>query len=273
MSNGNLKQATTFVDSLDLTGIRRPMIQQDAAAEAGAVFDAAKNQAQVVGSGVFSFAKGVDEEVRKAISDSALLAQLVADKTASSDADPLAWFQAYMEVLKNVGWVVQDASFEDYSAQGTAVDVHEKVIEVMTLALGPAPAAAAILLATMNALRGMNPQSPWIRLFSRESQHAKIARFQIGLVETNADSDVFVSLLACLILADDTETQVLFLKWRQAHATFKARGNKISIDRESMAALHPRIRAKTLDFQNAFLSSIQDLDLQQSSTEAGVVAK
>jgi hypothetical protein len=263
----DLQRAVSYVDSVDLTGIPRPIIEQDASVEASGVFDKAKDQAQVIGSGVFSFAKGVDEDVRAAISDSALLAQLVADKRASSTTDPLPWFAAYADVLKNLGWVLQDSNFQDYTAKGTAVDIHDKVIEVLAAALGPAPAAAAIILATMNALKGMDPKSSWIRIFSREAQHAKIARFQIGLVETGATNDVFVSMLACLITANDTITQVLFFKWRQSNAKFEANANKVSINRNALAALHPQILAKTRDFQNAFLSSIQDLQPAAAGSE------
>ena len=134
----------------------------------------------MVGSGVFSFAQGVTTEVRQAISDSALLAQLVANKKTSAEAQPLDWFKSYSEVLENIGWTLQEKSWVDYSGSGTAVEVHEKIIEVMTAALAPSAAALAIITATMNALKSMNADSPWITLFSRESQKAKIARFQIG---------------------------------------------------------------------------------------------
>jgi hypothetical protein len=45
----------------------------------------------------------------------------------------------------------------------------------------------------------MNPKSSWITIFSREAQKARLARFQIGLVEKVETSDVFVSLVACLV--------------------------------------------------------------------------
>jgi len=266
MVTENLQKAMDFIDSVDLAGIPRMIVEQDASVEAGEVFDKAKDQAAVVGSGVLGFAKGVDEDVRAAMSDAALLAQLLADKKASSATDPVAWFTVYTAALKSMGWLVQDATFQDYSADGTAVDVHQKVIEVLAAALGPAPAAAAIILATMNALKGMNPESSWIRIFSREAQHAKIARFQVGSMETPDGGSVLVSMLACLILANDTITQVLFFKWRQSHAAFQASGNKMSINRNALITMHPKILAKTQDFQNSFFSSIQDLDL---TPEAG----
>lgn len=254
-----LEEQRQYIASLDLSGIRRPIVEQDAETEAGEIFAKAKDQAQVVGSGVFSFATGVDEEVREAISDSALLAQLVADRRANSERDPLTWFKVYSEVLKNAGWVVQEKMFDDYTTSGSAADVHDKIIEVMTAALGPAPATLLILAATVKALKGMDPKSSWMRIFSREAQKANVGRFQIGLVETDRNGEVFVSMLACLMEAQQTVTRILFFKWRDAHAMFRARANKITINRRSLKDLHQQIVDKTRAYQDSFFSSIQDI--------------
>ncbi len=255
----DLERQREYIDSLELPARPRHIVLQDADSDAGEVFEKAREQARVVGSGVFSFAKGVDEEVRTAISDSALLAQLVANKRADSETDPLGWFKIYAGVLENVGWALQDKTWDDYTSAGNSAEVHEKIIEVMTAALGPSPATLLILAATVKALKSMDPKSSWLRIFSRESQKARIARFQVGLVETGEHDDVFVSLLACLVQADQTITQVLLFKYREAHATFKARASKVSINHRSLLELHPKIVEKTRDFQNSFLSSIEDL--------------
>jgi len=253
------EQAREFVKSIDLTGVPRGIISQDAATEAGEIFDKAKTQAQVVGSGLFSFAQGVDANVREAISDSALLAQLVANKRASSETAPLEWFKEYTTVLQNVGWTLQESGWTDHTAQGNAVEVHEKIMELMAVALGPAPAALAIIAATVNALKGMKPDSSWLTIFSRESQKAKIARFQVGLVEKEEAGDVFVSLVACLIEAQNAITQVLFFKYKNAKASFRANTGKISINRPSLIDLGPGIRSKVRAYQTDYLSTIVDL--------------
>ncbi|HSY47472.1 MAG TPA: hypothetical protein VLC46_01550 [Thermoanaerobaculia bacterium] len=123
----DLPRARAYVASLDLSGTPRGIVSMDAAADTGVVFDEAKAQAQVVGSGVFAFAQGVANDVREAISDSALLAQLVANKRTSAERDPLQWFAAYSEVLQNVGWTLQAAEWTDYTSEGTAAEVHEKI--------------------------------------------------------------------------------------------------------------------------------------------------
>jgi hypothetical protein len=249
-------RATAFVSSIDLSDTPRGILRQDAASDAVDVFDKAKSQAQIVGSGVFSFAEGVTAEVREAISDSALLAQLVANKQVSQGDEPLKWFAAYSNVLQNVGWTLQEGGWTDYTAKGTAFEVNEKILEVMTVALGPAPAALAIVSATINALRGLNASSPWITIFSRESQKARIARFQIGLVEREENNEVFVSLLTCLIEAHNDITQVLFFKFKDAGASFKANSGKVSINRTALADLGLSIRNKIRAYQADYLSTI-----------------
>ncbi|MGE0705408.1 MAG: hypothetical protein AB7P22_15885 [Vicinamibacterales bacterium] len=257
MSNNNA--ARDYVKSLDLSGTPRGILAQDAATEATEVFIGARNQALVVGSGLFSFARGVTPEIREAISDSALLAQLVANKRQAMDASPMEWYGEYLGVLQNIGWVIQGGGWNDYSTKGSAVEVHQKIIEVLTVALGPSVAATAIVKSALDALQAMAPDSSWLTIFSRESQKAKMARFQIGLVEANEEADVFVSMLACLIEAKSSITQVLFFKFREEQATFKANSAKASINKPAITDLGPTIRTKVRAYQADYLSSIKDI--------------
>jgi hypothetical protein len=255
----DIQKASNFIKNVDLRGTPRGIVPQDAATAAGEVFDKAKAQAQVVGSGVFSFAQGVTPEVREAISDSALLAQLLANKKVSAETSPLEWFKEYSSVLQTVGWTLQEGAWTDYTAEGTGVEVHEKILQVMAVVLGPAPAALAIITATVTALKAMKSDSPWLTIFNREAEKAKIARFQIGLVDKEENGEVFVSFIAYLIEAKNTITQVLFFKFRSAGASFKANSAKVSINRASLTDLGPMIRSKIRAYQMDYLSGVLSL--------------
>jgi len=248
-----------YVRALDLSGIPVQVTEQPAQTDATDVFDQAKSQAQIVGSGIFSFAKGVDAGIRTAISDSALLAQLVANKKVDPAKKPLEWFSEYSKVLQNIGWILQDSQWVDYSTSGTAAEVGAKVIEIVTAAFSPAAGALSIVKSVVDVLAAMQPDSPWLTLFSKESQRARIAKFQIGLVENGPDDDVFVSLVACVVEAKSDITQVIVFKFRQANATFKANTNKVSINGQVLSELQPAIRTKIRAFQAEYLSSIADL--------------
>jgi len=252
-------KAAEFVRSIDLSGTPRGLLAQDAATEASEIFVMAKSQAQVVGSGLFSFAQGVTPGTREAISNSALLAQLVANKRVSAEQAPTEWYAAYQDVLQNIGWVLQDRGWADCTAEGTAVEVHQKVIEVLQVALGPSAAALSIIRSAIDVLQAMTPGTSWFTIFNRESQHARIARFQIGLVETGETADVFVSMLACLIEARASVTQVLVFKFRNENASFKANSAKVSINSTALQELLPAIRTKVRAYQADYVSSIKDI--------------
>jgi len=257
MTTPSLK-AKDYIKALDLAGTPRGLIAQGPETEAGEVFEQAKRQAQVVGSGLLAFEEGVVAEVREAISDAALLAQLVANKR-SDPTNPIAWFKEYATVLQNVGWIVQDGGWSKQAAHGTIAEVHEKVIGLLPVLLGPAPAALAIATAALTALRGMKPESSWITIFSRESQHARIARFQVGLVENTAGGGVQISLIAFLLEAKSSVTQVLFFKFKEDEASFRANAMKASINTASMNDLALGIRTKVRAYQADYLSSIHDI--------------
>lgn len=248
-----------FVKSIDISGSPRGILFQDLTTETGEVFDKAKSQAQVVGAGVFCFAHGVAPEIREAISDSALLAQLVANKKLSARDRPLDWFAAYTDVLQNIGWTLQQSGWYDYTAKGTAVEVREKILEIMTVSLGLSPAALAIISATINALNAMTSESPWITIFNRESKKGKMARFEIGLVEQEQSSNIFVSLLGCLIEAKTEITQVLAFKLKDAGAIFRANSGKVSINGAVLTELSPSIRSKIRAYQADYLSTVLDI--------------
>src|SRR5476649_486751 len=63
-------------------------------------------QAVSVGSQLTEFTANVPPDVRAAVSDSMLLAQLAANKAASTDnsAGVFAWYDKYREVLEGIGW-------------------------------------------------------------------------------------------------------------------------------------------------------------------------
>jgi len=248
-----------YVRSLDLAGTPRGIRAMDAVTEAGEVFSQAKTQAQIVGSAVFSFAQGVDAQTREAISDSALLAQLVANKRVSVAENPIGWYTEYTGVLQNLGWVLQEGGWNDYTAQGTAAEVHEKVIEVLGVVLAAGATALAIVTSALNALKAMKDDSPWITLFARETQKAKIARFQIGVAEKDAQGGVMVTMLGCLIEAENSVTQVLFFKFKNANARFQANNAKVSMNVPALLELSPAIRTKVRAYQADYLSSIKDI--------------
>jgi hypothetical protein len=125
--------------------------------------------------------------------------------------------------------------------------------------LGPGAAALTVVKTTLDALDSMDENSPWITLFSQESQSAKTARFQITLAQEAPDGGFLVTLMAFGLAATKTITQVLFFKSRKADVHLKHSSGKVTIN--TSAGSHPRrIKDKIAKFAEKFIKGLPDLD-------------
>jgi hypothetical protein len=227
-----------------------------AAAPAAPVFEAAQAQALVVGSDVVSFSEAVDADVRAAISDSALLAQLSANVQSPAEADPMAWFDAYFGILAQIGWVVQSNDAAEYEIKGSGLEVHEAIEEVLKLFLGPVPGAAALAMAALTGLKSMKKDSPLIALFNKQSQHAHVGRFHFTTVRKDPQHGLLVEIGAFALRADEKLTQILFFKMTKNKTKMHRRLAQFSLNEAALARLRPQIAQRVAAFQSSFVGSL-----------------
>jgi hypothetical protein len=256
-SPGQAVAARTFVDSVDLKDLKPPHLF--AAAEP-IDYDAIKNQTMVVGADVVSFVKGVTAESRQDIANSALLAQLVAKKKVPDSTKVYDWYREYFNALTNVGWVIQDEGFTQYSTSSDDADVNSAILSVAGTLLGPGVGALALIKSVLDALKSSSADSPWIELFNRESKHANAAKFQITLADKSADDELRVTLLAFGLEADTTITQVLFFKFHSTRATLKKYSGIVTVDSTVLAAVREQIAEKLSAFTSNYIKQLPDLD-------------
>jgi hypothetical protein len=258
MSDGT-ETAARFLRSIDLHGIPTYGRHQLVGSRPAFVADEKKEQAVVIGSDIVAFTKGVSVERREAISDSALLAQLVANKSVPDRSNPDAWYDSYFAVLENIGWVIQEKGFSTFQASSEDADVHEAVLTVAAAALGPATAGYAVIKATLDALKKMATHSPWITLFERESQHSNSARFQISLAEQNEDAGFLISLFAFRLEATSTLTQVLFFKFVAERAILRQHSGKVSINDTVLRSVSSQISSLVSEFALGYVKQLPEL--------------
>jgi hypothetical protein len=265
MPHDSIERARRFVEEAEIP--ETPAFRAKAAARetrgpsetVTATLETGKNQAAVVGSDVISFVSGVTAERREAIINSALLAQLVAQKKVSNPDEVYEWYDAYFDVLTHLGWVVQDRSFAEYHENSQNFEAHKAILAVATALLGAAPAALALVKTTIDALHSMDESTPWITIFNRESQTAKNARFQISLVEQEEQGQFFVSLMAFGLEAKSRITQVLFFKARANEATLRHYSGRVTINTDVLDAIRGQVKAKLTGVASDYISTLPDL--------------
>lgn len=220
-------------------------------------FKAQKDQALVVASDVVSFVKGVTNERRQDIVNASLLAQLAANKKVPDKTNMMEWYNAYFNVLENIGWVLQDKTFSSYTEEADGLEAHEAILKVAAVFLGAAPAALTVLTSTLQALKSMDPSKSWVTIFDRESKHVETAHFQIALAEQGEHDQFFVSLMAFSLKAKSTLTQVLFFKIRKDDVELKKYSGKVTINDQVLSSIRDRVQQKIASHVGEFVADLE----------------
>jgi hypothetical protein len=257
MATISIATAQKFVQELALPP---PVSIFEAEAPSPPIFDfnAAKDQAMVVGSSIVSFVKGVTAERRGDITKSALLAQLAATKRVPDEADIFGWYNAYFDILTNIGWVIQERNFDTYYESGTNFEAHEAIVKIAEKLLDPK--ALAVVSATLQKLRSNAGNNPWLTLFRRMSQSARTAKFQIALANSPAaKDDLLVALMTFGLIAKSTITQTLFIRFSFSDVEMKHCSAKVSIDGTIMSSVRDIISQKIAAHAADYVRALPDL--------------
>jgi hypothetical protein len=253
MTTVTVSSARAFIDSAELPGFSRDPLAAPAAKAID--YDALKDQAMVVGSEVVSFVKGVSAERREDIVNSALFAQLVANKKVPDRNDVFGWYDAYFQALAQLGWVIQNKTFNGYQEEADGLEAHEAILQVAGVLLGAAPTALAIVTTTIEAMKSMDADNPWITIFDRESRSAKAARFQIALAEESPDGQFMVNLMAFGLEAESSITQILFFKIRKNKVDLRHSSGQVTVNEAVLRDNRDRLKARLAERVAAYIDS------------------
>jgi hypothetical protein len=255
MKTVTARSAARFVDELELPGLPRGGFE--AKPQRRPVdFDALKNQAVVVGSDVISFVEGVSAERREDVVNATLLAQLAANKKVADRSQVLEWYDAYFDVLTNLGWVIQEKGFNAYEEKADGLQAHEAILKVAAVVFGSAPTALAVVTSTIEAMKSMDKDNPWITIFDRESKYANTARFQVGLAQQDSTGQFMISMMAFGLEAKSTLTQVLFFKILSNKVKLKQCSGKVTINDAVLTSVREKVKSKLAGRTSGYIDAL-----------------
>jgi hypothetical protein len=243
----DLASASEFVRAVEL-----PVARSSDALSAEEALQAGKTNATVVGSDVISFTSEVKPAMRQAIIDSALLAQLAATRKVADETKIYDWYDAYFDTLKNVGWLVQEHGFAEFTETASDIEAHQMVLDIAAGLLGPGSTALTLVRTALDSLVRAQENEPFFVIFNRETRHAESARFQVSVAEGDTTGHL-ITLMAFGMKASSTLTHVLFVKVRSSEVEIKHQSGKASINAEVLQAVHPLIQSRILAHQKAFI--------------------
>jgi hypothetical protein len=260
MSDNSINRARKFVMEAELP--EPPPVDVEIARAPRTWADVSAAQASVVGSDVVAFVESVAPEERQDIVNATLLAQLVARKKVAEPrtlSDVRAWYDEYFDALSRVGFVLEHRDFAEYRADSQSFVAHKAILDVAAVLLAGSPGALLLIKSTLEALQKMSADDPWITLFNRESQSANTARFQVLLVERDANAQLLLSLIAFGLEAKHNLTQVLFFKFRRNEVTLHHYAGKVTINAPLLAAIRNEIAGRLVAYASDYIKALPPL--------------
>jgi hypothetical protein len=248
----NIAKRQSFIQALELPpipetfrGLSLGSVQATADQKAGFVDD----------GGLVSFVAEVGSQVREDVLNSTLLASLAANKKFDRFKDTENWYKFYVDVLMNVGWVLQSLEFSEYDPHGATFEVDKVVFELLAAIASENQIAVAI--ETMEALKALEGNDGRVVLFSTASTSLGNGSFQISPV-TETNGATAMGLGAFYFTSTQSTTRFLWFQYDSSDIHLFKAVQAVTLDQE----IYDKVRQTVIDkLGNNAKTFIGDLDV------------
>jgi hypothetical protein len=221
----------------------------DAAAEAPELASDATRAAIDVGA-VVSFVAGLEEKDKIDVLSSIQIAQRAAKAKFDRFADTKGWYGAFVEVLEQLGWVIDAFAFTERDKTKGQFSMDKSALDVIAaVATG---AQLAILVKTIDTLKKLGDGDRALRIFDLQALSDLNGNFQIGAAEKARNGALALALGAFHFQARDHRGKFLFWTWGADEIRFWTAVTKMTLNEEvyatHRAAVAKRLKGDGKDF-------------------------
>ena len=179
-----------------------------------------KAQGFVNDGSLVSFTSNLKRQQKQDVLYSTLLAQLAANKKHDRFIDTEKWCNVYTDVLRNVGWVLQDFKFEKYQSSQSDLKISQITVELLAALIEQETDLMEVLKATIDNLE---KPADAITLFGSSSASEKHGNFQIMPCVADKNNQITVAFLGSFFQASHVSDDFFFMTYsKQDIGLFKA---------------------------------------------------
>ena len=256
LSLEEIKYAQGFVAELALPEeheYKLPVLEKMRSFGERAIKDDAPAAAANAGS-LVSFVGGLLQQNKEDVLNSTLLAQLAATKKYDRYKQTKDWYDFYINVLANVGWVVPAFAFRGFTPTGSSFKMNDAVLQILSaIATG---SELAILTATMKALEENKDNQDAVVLFDSQSFPETSGNFQILPVSEDR-GDIVMALSAMQFTANKHVTNFLWWKWTTTEVNIFQSAQKAVLNNIIYSKVRQEVINKLGDKAKTFIKDIE----------------
>lgn len=240
MATQNISQLQSYVQSLELA-TPDAFIQDINLSGFLSLANEDKEAGYVNAGSLVSFVSGVSKKHQEDVLNSTLLAQLAANKKYDREKDTEKWYQFYREVLENVGWVIQKFDFQKYAPSGASFEMNKVVLEI--LAAIATQNQLAVVLATMQALKGLSDKDNRLVVFDRQSSSSSSGNFQVSTVQESGGV-IAMKIGAFYFTVEKNVTRFLWFKFASSKSKVYKGSQGITLNEQIYSEVRKEIIEK-----------------------------
>jgi hypothetical protein len=196
--------------------------------------------AAINAGGIVAFAAGIGDQDQEDILYSMQLAQRAASGVADRFTAVKDWYREYVRVLAETGWVMAGFNLNAQKVDQSEIEVAKVALEILAAATtGP---GSVVLLAAINALKGMAKDDGFITLFEHYGASGKVGNFQISDVQKGAAGELSVVTGAFQIEMAEHQEKFLFFTWHRKGVSVWGDATRATFNRSHYAGLRETVR-------------------------------
>ncbi len=213
-----------------------------------------EHKAAINASNLIAFVEGVSAEQKGDVLDSTQFAARAADAEFNRGSQIREWYDAYVEVLTKMGWVIEGFAFQQSRhAEGAMLMSQEAIGVITAVATGN---QLAILEAAIDSLGKMADDSRQIKLFDFNVSVETGGNFQIGAAEAADNGAIGMAMGAFYYRSNDNRRNVLFFGWGSQEIEMWTAAQRLVLDTTFYADLRDVVRQRLGEKSKDFVATI-----------------
>lgn len=232
----------SYIDQLSLPNTPAQQLRRTPEAITPEVEIPADLSAAINAGSVLSFVEGVSHDEAEDVLFSTHLASWGASGKFDKFTEPRAWYQKYVEILENIGWVGEQFAFVNANQSEGEVKMDQAALAIITAIA--TQNQLAVLKETIGALEKLADGDGKITLFDFHSSSEDAGNFQIGSVQKASNGSLSMALGAFHFRAVDKRKKFLFFKWGQSEINLWTGAQKMTLNRTLYGMVREKVKAK-----------------------------
>tara|TARA_R110000744_G_scaffold114988_1_gene215057 strand:+ start:9611 stop:10372 length:762 start_codon:yes stop_codon:yes gene_type:complete len=205
-----------------------------------------------------SFASTVSSGNRQDVLNSTLIAQLYADHKFTNQEDIVKWYEAYVELLSNVGWSVETAEFSNLNAKGSVFEMQSAILDIIGTAISGS--LLGVVMKTLEALKSLSDSDSKLIVFEKNTHSLNKGSFQIALADEN-NGAVSMTLGVFHLSTSTKIDKIIFFKSGKDKTEVNCRTTTCTLNSEIYSLVRNEILNKLGKNAEKYISKLPDFSL------------